>query len=285
MRYLSLVGLHRNAKHCGAGTLTDMPDRRLIRLLRSAHPERAGLDTAISHALLAQVGSGEVGETLRLFVPGRVVAFGRQDTSRPGYPKAANAAREAGFAAVERLAGGRAALFHEATLAFAWAIPEAAPRATIRSRFQEIAEIMAGALKALGIGARIGEVPNEYCPGPYSVSAGGKRKLMGVGQRLVRRAAHVGGVVVVGGSGRVRDVLIPVYAALDYQWDPATSGSIEDEVGPIGLETVAESIISEFEARYELVEGGIGAETLRLAEQLRREHLSPGELGAGRANE
>ena len=37
---------------------------------------------------------------------------------------------------------------------------------------------------------------------------------MGVGQRLVRGAAHVGGVVVVDQGDRIRDVLLPVYDAL-----------------------------------------------------------------------
>ena len=56
---------------------------------------------------------------------------------------------------------------------------------------------MRTALCSLGVDARIGEVAGEYCPGKYSVNARGATKIMGVGQRLARHAAHVGGVIVV----------------------------------------------------------------------------------------
>ena len=86
------------------------------------------------------------------------------------------------------------------------------------------------ALARLGVDARVGEVPGEYCPGAFSVNARGRTKLAGVGQRLISGAAHLGGVVVVRDSAGVRDVLIPVYEALGLEWDPETTGSVEDEV-------------------------------------------------------
>src|SRR5207244_3654868 len=78
----------------------------------------------------------------------------------------------------------------------------------IQSRFDEISRLMAEAFRSLGVDARVGDVPGEYCPGAHSVNARGGTKLMGVGQRIVSRAAHVGGVVVIGGAERVRAVLI-----------------------------------------------------------------------------
>ena len=86
------------------------------------------------------------------------------------------------------------------------------------------------ALRTLGVDARIGEVPGEYCPGDYSINARGETKLAGLGQRIIKGASHIGGVIVVGGAGRMRDVLVPVYEALGLDWDPGTTGSIEDEV-------------------------------------------------------
>ena len=74
---------------------------------------------------------------------------------------------------------------------------------------------IAAALCDLGVDARVGEVEGEYCPGEYSVNARGALKLMGVGQRIVRGAAHVGGVLVVGRSDRTRRVLEPVYRLKD----------------------------------------------------------------------
>ena len=191
-----------------------MSERR-IRVTREAFRERAALDTAVSRALLRRVARGEEPETLRVYTPADVVAFGPQDTRAAGYAEATAAARSKGFEAIERLAGGRAAVFHGGTIAFSWTMPDAVPREDVMARFDEAADIMMRALRRLGIDARVGEVPGEYCPGQHSVNARGERKLMGVGQRLIRGAAHVGGVVVVSGGERIRDVLLPVYDALE----------------------------------------------------------------------
>ena len=73
-------------------------------------------------------------------------------------------------------------------------------------------------------------MPREYCPGDYSVNARGQTKLAGIGQRLIKGAWHIGGVIVVDEGERVRDVLVPVYEALGLDWDPATAGAVADEV-------------------------------------------------------
>jgi hypothetical protein len=70
-----------------------------------------------------------------------------------------------------------------------------------------------------------------------------------VGQRVVRGAAHVGGVIVVEGSARVRAVLEPVYAAMGLAFDPATAGAVEDEIGPVAPERVAEALLAELRGR------------------------------------
>src|SRR3954452_5352741 len=94
-----------------------------LRLLTESFPDDPALDTAVSRALLERVAAGELPETLRLARPGRMVAFGKQDAIARGYPAAAAAARERGFEAVLRLAGGRAAVFHEHTVELAHALP------------------------------------------------------------------------------------------------------------------------------------------------------------------
>lgn len=246
-------------------------------MVTDAHPRLAGFDTALSHALLIRVASGEAGETLRLHRPGRVVAFGRHDTVTPGYREAVAAARSLGFEAVERLAGGRAAVFHEGTIAFAWAIPHPVPREGIRDRFAELAGIMVAAFRSVGVDARIGEIPGEYCPGAYSVNAGGRVKVMGTGQRLVRGAAHVGGVVVVEGGEQVGKVLVPVYRALGIPWDPSTAGDLVSEAPGTRFETVREAIIDQFALRHRLVAGPVHPETLALAARLAPQHVAPAD--------
>src|SRR5262249_60941529 len=81
----------------------------LVQLIRQSFPDRPGLNTAISTTILRRVAAGELPPTIRIHRPGDEVAFGRQDVASPGYERATRAAGEAGFDAVERLAGGRAA--------------------------------------------------------------------------------------------------------------------------------------------------------------------------------
>ena len=158
------------------------------------------------------------------------MAFAKRDAVTEGYREAVAAAQEAGFGAVLRLAGGRAAVFHEDTLEVAHAAPDPDPRAGIQERFEAEAALVRRALAGLGVDARVGEVEGEYCPGRWSINAGGRRKLAGIGQRVVAGGSHTGTVLVVDGAARVRAVLEPVYAALGLDWDPATVGAVGDEL-------------------------------------------------------
>ncbi|HEX6220498.1 MAG TPA: lipoate--protein ligase family protein [Acidimicrobiia bacterium] len=242
-----------------------------LTLIRESIP--GPLDVAISHSILSAVSDGDLGPTLRLHVPGAIVAFGRADRVTTGYRAAVRAARAHGFEAVERLAGGRAAVFHEHTLAFSLALPLAEPKSGINERFESVATLMASAFESLGVDARVGELPGEYCPGQWSVNVGGRVKVMGVGQRLVRRAAHIGGVVVVDEGHRVRDVLIPVYRALGLDWDPRTAGSLADRSPGITTALVSKAIEKGFSDRYALVEGSLPARIVERADDLVAEHL------------
>jgi octanoyl-[GcvH]:protein N-octanoyltransferase len=245
-----------------------------LRIIRRGFPDRPAFGTAISDAILARVAAGELAATFRLHRPGRELAFSKQDRAAPGFAAAVAAAREAGFVPVVRLAGGRAAAFHEGTLAFAWASPAERPVAGTQDRFEWIAGTVARSLRRLGVDARVGEVPREYCPGAWSVNARGRTKLAGIGQRLIAGGAHAGGVIVVGGSLLLREALVPVYAALELDWDPATAGSVEDEAPGVGLDAAEEAILAELEAEFDLQEAEIDADTLALAERLEQRHLA-----------
>ena len=250
-------------------------------VVRAGNPENPPLDTAISHAFLEEVAAGRRSETFRLYVPGRVVAFGRQDTVADGYPGAVHACRVEGYEAVERLAGGRAAVFNEGTLAFSWAIPTSDPVGTIGVRFEEIDRIVLGALSSLGFDARVGEVEGEYCPGRYSVNLSGRWKVMGVGQRLRRGVAHVGGVVAVWGHEAINRVLTPVYRALSLEWDPDATGSLRAARPDTAMSGVADALLAELALLGEMSEGEVGGETLERAHELLPRHLPP-EIRGGR---
>jgi lipoate-protein ligase A len=196
------------------------------------------------------------------------------------WARALAAARAHGFGAILRLAGGRAAVFHEGTLELAHAVPDPDPKAGIHERFEATAALIARALRELGVDGRVGEVPGEYCPGRWSVNAAGLRKLAGTGQRIVAGGSHTGAVVVVEGAERVRDVLEPVYAALELEWDPRTVGAVADELGaerPALWDAVRDALLAQYARRFELVPGELDQETLVLARRLASEHRPPAQ--------
>jgi octanoyl-[GcvH]:protein N-octanoyltransferase len=241
-----------------------------LRLIRHSFPEQPELNTAVSQTILRRVAAGELPPTTRIHRPAREVAFGRQDVASAGYAAAAEAARAAGFAAVERLAGGRAAVFHEGTIAIARAYADPQPPKRTYARFEEMADVITAALRGLGVDARVGEIPGEYCPGAYSVNARGASKLAGIGQRMIRGGAHLGGVVVASGGDEIARVLMPVYKALELDWDPATSGSVAEELGrDVDPGELEEAVIAELGKRYELVPAELDEETMsRAAEEI-----------------
>jgi len=250
---------------------SDYPSPEALRLLTESFPDRPAFGTAVSRAILGRVADGELAPMVRLHRPGRELAFARQDRIAPGFARATAAARRLGFEPVLRLAGGRAAAFHEGTLALARSWRTATPARTTGERFEEVSATIVAALRGLGVDARVGEVPGEYCPGAWSVNARGEAKLAGIGQRLISGGAHVGAVIVVTGSDLLRSVLEPVYEALELAWDPRTVGAVEDEVPGVTLGDVETAIIAELARSYRLERAAVDARTLALAQELEAE--------------
>jgi lipoate-protein ligase A len=244
----------------------------VLRLLRDSFADDPALDAAVSRALMLRVASGELPETLRIAVPGTTVAFAKRDAVAPGYEEAVRAAREHGFEATLRLAGGRAAVFHDGTMEIGHAVPDEEPRAGIHQRFERTAGRLARAVATLGVDARVGEVPGEYCPGRYSVNARGAVKLAGIGQRLVGGGSHTGVVLVVEGEDRVNEVIEPVYAALGLDWDPAATGSVRAESPSASWSSVRDALVTEYAREYDVIEDEVDSATLRLARELADEH-------------
>jgi octanoyl-[GcvH]:protein N-octanoyltransferase len=219
-----------------------------------------------------RVAARELPETLRIARPGTTVAFAKRDAVAPGYEEAVRAARASGFEATLRLAGGRAAIFHDGTMEIGHAVPDDEPRAGIHERFEHTAGRLARALSRLGVDARVGEVAGEYCPGRYSVNARGAVKLAGIGQRVVGGGSHTGVVLVVEGEERINVVLRPVYAALGLDWEPAASGSVRTEAPSADWDTLSDVLVAEYAREYDVVEDGVDAETMALAKSLAPEH-------------
>src|SRR3954471_15164489 len=240
-----------------------------MQLVRSGPAGSAALELAVSHALLLRVAAGEIEPTLRVYRPAPAVAFGKLDTLRPGYAAAVEAARTHGYEPVLRLPGGHAAAYHAASLAIdvVWALED--PVVGTHVRFADEGERRAGALRALGVDARVGEVPGEYCPGAYSVNARGSVKLIGTAQRLVRGAALLGATIVVRDGAGVRDVLRDVYEKLEISFDDRTAGSVAEEVPGVSVLDVEQAVLA---AYPEIEYGHIDDATLALARELVPEH-------------
>jgi octanoyl-[GcvH]:protein N-octanoyltransferase len=230
----------------------------------------AVLDVALPHALLDLVAARRRSPVLRCYRPGATVAFGRRDTFLPGFAAAVAAARRHGFTPVIRGAGGRAAAYDEGSLIFDEVMP--ADGSQIRERFAADAERQARAFRQLGIDARVGEVPGEYCPGEFSVNARGRVKLIGAAERIVRGAWLHSSVVVVEGTESLRAVLEDVYAALGLGWDPASVGAVSDEAQDAGIEDVRDTLLADYKSRYALAPASLTEDDLARAGELLARH-------------
>lgn len=231
----------------------------------------ASLDTAVSKAILDQVSSGELPETLQVGRPHRVVAFGKHDSLTPGFAHAVQVATDRGFDTTVRIAGGRAVVFHREIVRFAWTVPCEDPVTGMQDRFITVADRVMALLVSFGIPPAMGELSGEYCPGRYSVHIDNGRKVMGSGQRLTRRAAQVGGMLVVNDSATVNDVLVPVYDALGLDMDPSRTGAIADLVD-IDTDTVMERFALQFTTATTTTTGTIDASTMALATALQSQY-------------
>ena len=139
----------------------------------------------------------------------------------------------------------------------------------------DAADLLAGALAGLGVQTQVGEIPGEYCPGAYTVSAAGRLKLVGSAQRAVRGAALLSAFILVGDGDRLRAALFDVYRALEITWRPETAGALEDVAPGVTLPVVEAAVLAARGEDVELMPGTVDAETLALARTLEERHRWP----------
>ncbi len=192
-------------------------------------------------------GTADSGEpALRVWTPGRQVAFGRRDARAEGYDEARRAAEDRGFPPTERSVGGRAVAYADSTLAFAHAVPLADMRRGMDERYDAAVETIVDALRGIGADAEPGEPRDSYCPGDHSVRVADGGKIAGIAQRVRQDAALVSGCVTVAGRDELRDVLAPVYDALAVPFDPRSVGSVAAAAGPADPDAVRDALESAF---------------------------------------
>ena len=191
----------------------------------------------------------------------------------PGFAGASAAARRHGYTPVVRSAGGHAAVYDERCLVVEHVSREADVTAGLQARFEAQSALLRDALAGLGADARIGELAGEYCAGAHSVNLGGRIKVAGIAQRVIRHGALTTAVVVAGGGANLRAVIAEVYGALGLTVDPATAGAIDDELPGLAVERVAHVITSGYEAAARLLPADVDTELLAAARALAPRHV------------
>ncbi|MBS1907675.1 MAG: lipoate--protein ligase family protein [Actinobacteria bacterium] len=211
-------------------------------VIRQASPGADDLEQSV--ALLRQVASGDGSERLlRLYPPAPTLALTRRESLMPGYDIAVAAAERLGFTPAIRPTGGRAAAYDETCLVFDLVEREES-HADPTALFAQAGGTIVDVLRGLGVDARLGEVPGEYCPGEYSINARGAVKLVGTSQRGVRGARLLSGMLAFGPVDRFVSVLTEANAALGLAWDPQTFGSLLTEAPSVAREDVAEALVA-----------------------------------------
>lgn len=211
------------------------------------------LEMAMAQAMLRRVSRGDSGEVLRVYRPsGPAVAFGRRDVRLDGFADAVAAVRRAGFSPCVRAPGGRAVAYTEQALVVDHVSPDPEWPSGLEGRFAAFGELWVDVLQGLGVDARVGEVPGEYCPGSHSVNARGVVKLVGTAQRMVRGAWLFSAVLVFDGAQVLRPLLGEVYGSLEQPFDVGSVGSLVEEVPELGLDRVEEAVLGAYDQRFGL---------------------------------
>ena len=236
-------------------------------------PERFGNSaTAYGYVrtVFDQVAGGTRPGTVSITPSTRHVGVTRRDTFRPGFEDAVRAAGAMGFPVLVRSAGGGATAADRGTFGFSIIRPadKNESRRGIRERYDEAAAFVLGAFSRLGVLAEVGEVRDEFCPGDHSIRVGDGEdgmKVVGIAQRITRRATSVGGIVLVEGERELARVLGRVYGAMRLPFRSGSVGSLRRAGYEVGTQDVIEAFAIEAERVYGAVRTPIDENTLGLA--------------------
>lgn len=189
------------------------------------------------------------------------------------------AANEEGYPVLVRGAGGGATAADAGTFGFSIIRPADEDGARdIGERYDEAASLVLAAFERLGVRAEVGEVHAEFCPGDHSLRSGDYEsgmKLVGIAQRLTRRATSVGGIVLVSGESGLSRVLNRVYSALGLPFRPESVGSLHRAGHPATTRQAISAFAEEVQLRYGAVSVELDEPTLREARRTGDRFLVP----------
>ena len=210
-------------------------------------------DASVAARLLKYSVENSAGAFARIYRPARTLAFTSRDSSTPGYEQAKKRARELGFEPILRSPGGRAVAYHEESVVLDLLSSDPNPHALINARFKSVGELFVESFRRLGIEARIGEIPREYCPGKYSV-VGENVKFVGTAQRIMRGGWLLGGSVIVRNAAPVREVLGHVYQAMNVDMDQSTVAALNEYDSHLSVDDVIHSLTDVMKENFEIIE-------------------------------
>jgi lipoate-protein ligase A len=167
-----------------------------------------------------------------------------------------------------RNSGGGAVAANRGSLSFSLTFPVEDLRHGLYERYAGGLDLIASALRRIGVEAERGEVEGEFCPGAYSVRSGGPWgiKHAGLAQRVTRRSARLEALVLVSETDEVRAVLERVYGLLGLPFRPESIGDL-----PADVSQIIQALSEEVRGRYEVERGRIGKRTMDRARSLRGE--------------
>jgi octanoyl-[GcvH]:protein N-octanoyltransferase len=222
----------------------------------------------LQQAVLEEIAAGERGPAALIWASSRYVGATRQETRRDGFAPATKAAAQLGYPVLVRNSGGGAVAANRGSLSFSLTVPVEDLRHGLYERYSEGLDLIASALRRVGVEAERGEVEGEFCPGAYSVRSGGPWgvKHAGLAQRVTRRAARLEALILVRETDEIRAVLERFYGLLGLTFRPGSVGDL-----PADVPTVVRALSDEVRARYDASEVRIGENTMERARALRGE--------------
>jgi lipoate-protein ligase A len=253
-----------------------------MELLLPGRFDDPGTAYAYQRTIFEEVAAGERPPTVSITPSTHHVGVTRRDTLRPGFSEAVQASYEEGYPVLVRGAGGGATAASKGTFGFSIIRSGGDTRRGIGERYDEAAALVLGAFARLGVkGAEIGEVRDEFCPGDHSIRTGdfeNGMKLVGIAQRVTRRATSVGGIVLVWGEGELARVLSRVYASMSLPMRHGSVGSLHRTGSEADVEDVIGAFTAEAKLRYGATPVPLDERTLWRARKNRAEHLVPPSL-------
>jgi octanoyl-[GcvH]:protein N-octanoyltransferase len=222
----------------------------------------------LQQAVLEEVAAHQRGPAALMWTSSRYVGATRLETHLPGFAVMTEAVSELGFPVLVRNSGGGAVAANQGSLSFSLTFPVEDLRHGLYERYSEGLDLIAAALRRVGVEAEGGEVAGEFCPGAYSVRSGGPWgvKHAGLAQRVTRRSARLEALVLVSETDEIRAVLEHVYGLLGLQFRPESIGDL-----PADVSQVIQALTEEVRGRYEVEKGRIGESTMGRARSLRGE--------------